>query len=371
VREQFEGFLDADPDYSAGMAAYIDGESVVDLSGGPHLQGDSVLTVFSSTKGAIGICIALLVERGSLDLDAPVTDYWPEFGAAGKSDVSVRMLLSHQAGLIGVDGGFGLDELLEHDPLAGRLAMQRPFWRPGSGHGYHAWTLGVLADELVRRITGDPMAVLYADEVRLPRDIDFFVGLPEDQDDRVVDVLQAVPPDGQQDLMKQFLARMHPGTFAGIALNMAAAERGFPDLVTLANLRALQRVGPPAFGGVGSARGLARMYACCISDVGGRRLLSEDTVRIVTQLQTIGTDLVIAIPNRFAVVFQNADDRLSYGSYRAFGHDGGGGSLGFADPEYGLAFGYVTARIPFPGGVDAKALALAATVRDCMGGMAG
>ncbi len=362
VREHFAALQAEDPGYSAAVAAYVNGEPVVDLWGGPRMQERSIVTTFSCTKGVSGICVALLVERGLLDLDAPVSEYWPEFGRHGKAAVTVRQALSHQAGLIGVDGGFTVEELLQHDGLARRLADQRPYWQPGAGHGYHALTIGVLADELVRRTAGRSLAEFYTDEIRLPRDIDFFVGLPESEEERVVPLL---PPDLPPDpaLRAQPEAAFAPGTLGGVALN---SELDFPPLVEVANMPAVHRAGPPAMGGVGSARGLAKLYACCVGDVAGGRLLSPETVEDVTRLQVVGDDLVLGVPNRFATMFQKAGGPLGYGSHRAFGHDGVGGGIGFADPFDGLCFGYTTSQMTLPGGADARGLALAATVRECM-----
>ena len=154
-RSRLRRFVEADPTYSAQLSVHVGATRVVDLSVGA-LDADSLLPVYSSGKGATAIVIALLLERGSLDLDVPVASYWPEFAAGDKAAIPVRQVLSHQAGLPGVDGGFSWDELYDHEALASRLAAHRPFWRPGAGFMYHALTVGTLADELVRRIDGRP-----------------------------------------------------------------------------------------------------------------------------------------------------------------------------------------------------------------------
>ena len=174
VIEAFEGFCDADPTYCAQLAVHIGGERLLDLSQG--MEKDALLPVFSSSKGASAVVISLLVEREQLDLDATVASYWPEFAQKGKGAVTVRQLLSHQAGLNGVDGGFTTEELLAHEPLAERLAAQRPLWHPGAGVEYHAVTLGTLADELVRRIDGRTLADVLSQDVATPRGIDIFDG---------------------------------------------------------------------------------------------------------------------------------------------------------------------------------------------------
>ena len=149
VADAFAAHAEADPTHNAQLAVYHRGELVVDLFVGTALDADSLLPVFSSSKGATAIVVSLLVQRGLIDLDAPVAKYWPEFAAHGKADLPVRLVLSHQAGLAGVDGGYTIEDAMTHDGLAARLANQRPLWQPGSAFMYHALTVGTLADELV------------------------------------------------------------------------------------------------------------------------------------------------------------------------------------------------------------------------------
>ncbi len=353
--------FDALGPYPAQLVAYHRGELVLDLTGDDAFGPDALLPIFSSSKGASAVVIALLVERGQLDLDARVTTYWPEFGAAGKGNVLVRQLLSHQAGLLGVDGGFTFEELLAHDPLAERLAAQRPLWRPGMGYGYHAVTIGTLADELVRRIDGRPLAQVLAEDVTRPRDIDVWLGTPEEEDHRVVDVL--LPSDDEVAALYATLAAAPTDGWG----SMTVPPGGAVALLLQANTVPFRRVGTPAAGGLASARGLARLYACLRHDVAGPRLLSDDTIAQVSQVQATGNDLSSDLPARFAVMFQTpCQPRWTFGSARAFGHDGAGGSLAFADPMYDLAFGYTTQRLPLPGGMDDRAVALTKVLRACV-----
>jgi CubicO group peptidase (beta-lactamase class C family) len=366
VAAAYRGWLDRNPDYSGQLAIYHRGEPVLDLTIGDRLQPDSLVPVFSSSKGAAGLVIALLVERGQLDLDAPVASYWPEFAAAGKADVQVRQLLSHQAGLLGVDGGFSDEELLAHTPLAQRLAEQRPLWRPGAGFSYHALTIGTLADELVRRITGRTLAEVFFDDVAAPREIDVHLGTPAELDHRVATV--DLPP---QDELLAYLARSPfppRDSLAGMS-----APRSDKTLLQRVNDEDFRRVGQPAAGGLATARGLARMYASIHHDTSGilqlGQLLSEDTIEQVSQTQVSGIDLGNNLHGRFAVVFQNPNPpRLQFGSARAFGHDGAGGSLGYVDPYYDLAVGYLSKTIHIPVDLDAgpdPRLDLTQVIRDC------
>jgi CubicO group peptidase (beta-lactamase class C family) len=320
--------------------------------------------VFSSTKGVSAICIALLVQQGALDLDAPVSRYWPEFAGGGKGDVEVRVALSHQAGIPGVEPQLTLEQIVDHDAVAARLAAQVPHWRPGKAHGYHGLTIGTIMDELVRRIAGIPIAEFFRKEVGEPRGIDFYVRTPEDVDPLVRMLLPADPTPEQQLLAGP---PMSPDSLGGMTFNLAvdAPARAEP----LPNIRAFRASGQAAGAGVGSARALARLYAMCLGEVDGfPRLLTDATIARVTQIQTVGEDLVLRVRTRYGVVFQKADDRLTYGSHQAFGHDGAGGSIGVADPWHGISYAWIPRRMSFPGGADARGLHLARIVRECAAG---
>jgi len=362
VRDALSQLVETDPSYSAQFSAYADGELVVDIWGGNQTDGDAIQGVFSATKGIAAICLALLVERGALDLDEKVAQYWPEFAQSGKADITVRLALSHQAGMIGVDEQLTLDRLVDHEDLARRLAAQAPFWQPGSAHGYHALTMGTIIDELVRRIDGRSVADFFEQEIATPRKVDFFIASREAHEHRIVDVLPV------QETPDSAPAAAPPGestsSLSAVAFSAATLDPFNPPLP---NLRAVRTAGVAAAGGVGSARGLAQSYAACISDVDGiPRLLSPATVAEMSRLQTTGEDLVLGFPTRYAIVFQVPDERLAYGSWRAFGHDGAGGAIGVADPEYGIAYGYIPRRMCRPGGADPRGLALARVVRHCL-----
>lgn len=351
VAEEFYELVAATAGYSAAVCAYVDGECVLDLWAGEGMAGDSLTPVFSSSKAGIAAVMALLVQRGLIDLDAKVATYWPEFATAGKQDVTVRMLLSHQAGIPAVAGGYTVAELLEHTPLAVRLAAQMPFWRPGEAHGYHAVTIGVLADELVRRVTGRTLSEYFAAEVRDVLDLEFYLGLLGEAATRVVDV---VPP-------------VNANRREASALRLDAVPRD-QSSGPVVNDPAVREAGPSALAGVASARGLARLYASFLNPLDGVELFKPATTEAMAQLQSIGPDMTLGfIQTSWALVFLKPDNRLTFGSYRAFGHDGYGGALGMADPAYGLAFGYVTPCMSESGQVDPRSLALTKSLRDLIG----
>jgi CubicO group peptidase (beta-lactamase class C family) len=313
VGEEFARLLAEDGTFAGQFCAYAGGRLVADLWAGQDVAADDLQAVFSATKGAAAVCVALLLQRGALDLDAPVSRYWPEFAAAGKGAVTVRVALSHQAGLAGVEPQLTMEEWLDHPGMAARLAAQRPHWRPGAAHGYHALTIGTLMDELVRRVSGVPAARFFRDEVAGPRGIDFHIATAEEDEPRVRPVRPARPPAGRQ--AGPDAPGPGPDSLAGMAFNAAAARA---DAGLLPNRRIVRAAGQAAASGAGSARGLARLYAMCIAEVDGwPRLLSPETVEMMTQIQAAGPDLVLGFPTRFAIVFQKADDRFWIRSFSA------------------------------------------------------
>lgn len=349
IRDRLEGWLAADPDLSFQVAAYHRGELVVDAWGGPHLGRDSVMVPYSVTKNTIGLSVGLLVERGQLDLDERVATYWPEFAAKGKGAVTVRQLLSHQAGLPQADTPLTWDELLDHHAAAARLAESTPFWHPGSAFGYHAVTIGNLGDELVYRVTGRTLHAFYEEEIRAPHGIDFHLGLPADQEERRVDVLPMIQP--VSDTLVRSFSALGPLVFAPAAGG-----------VDLGNSPRSWRYGHPGGSGTGTARGLARLFAAAVTGVDGAApFLGADTVSQIGQQQIRGYDEVLHQQDRaHAIVFQKPSQQLAFGGPRAFGHDGAAGALACVDPDTGLAFAWTIARGPWPGGADPRAVALAA-----------
>jgi CubicO group peptidase (beta-lactamase class C family) len=317
--------------------------------------------------------IGLLLERGLLDLDAPVARYWPEFAAAGKAAITVRQLLSHQAGLPQTVPRLTHDELADTVRGAELLAAQRPLWHPGSAFGYHAVTIGVLGSEIVRRITGRTLAEFYEQEIRGPRGLDFYLGLPEELEPRALDLLPMRPVTGSA-------GPPSPGTpgppspsapgppFARTpgqlgAYVMAGNVRPASEDERRRQARRDRAIGMPAAGATTSARGIAALFAESTVGLTGAPLLSAETVAQLAQPQVAGVDEVIGIERRYGVVFQKPVQGLNFGGFRAFGHDGMGGALGFHDPETGISFGYIVRRMPPPGGCDARALRIAQAMR--------
>lgn len=348
VVARLEGFLASDPDLSFQVAAFHDGAPVLDAWGGPHLGEHSVTVPYSVTKNTIGLSVGLLVERGDLDLDERVSHYWPEFAAKGKGAVTVRQLLSHQAGLPQATPPLSWEELLDHHAAAERLAASWPFWQPGSAFGYHAITIGNLGDELVYRVTGRTLHEFYEQEIRAPHDVDFFLGLPASEEGRLVDLLPMIRP--VSDTTEPAFSALGPVVFASMAgdVDLALSPRSW-------------RYGHPAGSGTGTARGLARLFAAAVTGIDANpAFLSADTVSQIGQQQIRGYDEVLHQHDRaHAIVFQKPSQQLAFGGPRAFGHDGAMGALACVDPDTGLSFAWTIVRGPWPGGADPRAVALA------------
>ena len=348
ITARLDGYLAADPDLSFQVAALHDGRPVLDAWGGPHMAQDSVIVPYSVTKNTIGLSVGLLVERGQLDLDERVAHYWPEFAAKGKRRVTVRQLLSHQAGLPQTSPPLTWDELLDHHAAAERLAASRPFWHPGSAFGYHAVTIGSLGDELVFRVTGRTLHEFYEREIREPLGVDFFLGLPGEHESRRVDVLPMIKP--VSDTSAPAFSALGPVVFGPMSggVDMANSPRSW-------------RYGHPATSGTGTSRGIARLMAAAVTGVDGAEpFLGADTVEQIGQQQIRGYDEVLHQHDRaHAIVFQKPSQQLAFGGPRSFGHDGAAGALACVDPDTGLAFAWTVARGPWPGGADPRAVALA------------
>lgn len=370
VRDELTALAAADPGYSAQLAAYVDGRLVVDLTVGDGLPASALTGVFSVTKGMAGIVIALLVQRGSLELERAVRDYWPEFAAHGKGEITVRQLLSHQAGLVGLDGGISTAELVDSRAAAARLAGMRPVWRPGAMFGYHGLTIGILAEELVVRVTGERLRDIFERDVRRDGGHDFYLGLPAHLEDKYRPVLPGpVLRDSRRvDAAGTGTARAAP--LDGLADLMGNLESPDQTLLTSAaspNLRAIRAAGPAAIGGIGNAVGLAGVYAAAIGAFDeSAPLLEPETVAAVGQEQAWGRDRLLGSDMSFAVLFMKPHPGFDFGSHLAIGHDGAGGAIGFADPRHGLGFGYIPAPMQPPGGADPKGVRLAQLVRACV-----
>ncbi len=366
VRTAFATNFATRGEVGAACCVYLHGRPVVDLTGGrfapdshARYDRDTLQMVASATKGALAICALRLAERGELDLDSPVARYWPEFAAAGKAEVPVRALLSHRVGLPFVEPALSLEEIRAWQPAVTALAAQRPAWAPGTAHGYHPLTYGWLVGEVLARITGATPGELIRREIAEPLGLDLWVGLPEALVPRVSPMLPVVrdpaaPPDALVVLLSD------PTSFAFRSFFMTSGLLGAMNDPTLWAAQL------PAANGISTAQALAAMYAACIGELDGVQLLGPETLRDAMVQQSAGEDLVIGSLTRFGTGFQLSFPRRPMAGEGSFGHYGLGGSVGFAHPQRGLAFGYVVNQMLPGGAVDPRSAALVAATLACV-----
>ena len=323
VRDVFGDNFENNGDVGAALCVYRHGRKVVDLWGGLADSGtgrpwarDTLQLVYSATKAATATCAHLLAQRGELDLDRPAAHYWPEFAAQGKADIPVRWLLSHRAGLPVTDHPLPLADLLAWDPMAAALAAQRPVWEPGTAHGYHGRTFGWLVGEVIRRVSGRSVGTFFAEEIAAP-------------------------------------AILAWGRAAGWSRSRASAGRAVPR----AGGAPTTRTGQPDGASTDPPGGEVEH---------GVRILDPATLADAIEEQAFGTDRVLLVPSRFASGFMLPTQEAPLGGPASFGHPGRGGSLGFGDPESGVAFGYVVSHIRQDLN-DNRAGLLGQAVRACLG----
>ncbi len=351
----------------AACCVYQDGRPVVDVWGGVADRAagrpwarDTIVIIFSCTKGATALAANQLIEAGRLDPDATVAAYWPELAANGKAGITVRMVLSHRAGLAAVDGELTLGDIAAWDPVVAAIAAQAPNWEPGTAHGYHSRSFGWIVGELIRRVTGRMPGQYLADEVVRPLGLDFFLGLPESEDARVATLYPAPEASALDEL-----AAADPTTLFARVMTGPSNLLHYDDSW---NTRLLRGAQLPSSNGHSDARSLARMYAACLAPVDGVRLLSEQSLDRATTVESSGKDLVLGQPLTFGLGFALPPTLGPGASPRSFGHAGAGGSLAYADRDRGLGFGYVMnqMRLGMPEG-DQRAMRLSEAAAACAG----
>ncbi|MFH8497510.1 serine hydrolase domain-containing protein [Streptomyces coeruleorubidus] len=373
VRDAFVRNFGALGERGAAVAVYRDGQRVVDLWAGtkdvdgtdPWERGTAQV-VRSATKGVAAAVLLLLHQRGQLDLDAPVGHYWPEFKARGKERVLVRHVLNHRAGLPVLDHPLTPEQAL--DPLRGpeAVAAQAPAWEPGTDHGYHALTYGWLLDELVRRVTGQGTGAWLASQITGPLGLDLWLGLPDAEAGRVGRVGRVEGPEpagGLRARPKRSVTEAYEDP-ASLTRRAFAAITPFPDQ----NDPAYRAAALPATNAIATADGLARFYATLIGDnAGASRLFTPETVGLARGEESAGPDRVLVVGTRFGLGYMLHGSASPFLTPGSFGHPGRGGALGFADPDTGIAFGYVTNGFRKTVTADPRAQGLVRAVRGALG----
>src|SRR5580765_260169 len=330
----------------AAVSVWQNGKPLIDLCDGFCDAGrekpwtaDTVVLVWSATKGIGSACLLHALQQQKIELNRRVAELWPEFGQAGKDKITLGQLLSHQAGLCALDQCV---DVVDYDGVVRALEAQAPLWPPGTGHGYHARTFGFLVDELTRRIAGKTLSDYWQKNFARPLELDFWIGLPEEQNSRVATIYAAKsgkPPDPA----KFYRDLVTPGTLARKAFTSpyglnVISKMNDPHIRTQPNV---------SFGGIGSASALAKFYSMLANggELDGQSFFSQETMERVTATLSDGIDRVFQIPTAFSAGFmkdlRNVARRIFGPSATSFGHPGAGGAQAFADPENKIAFAYV------------------------------
>ncbi|WP_437607596.1 serine hydrolase domain-containing protein [Sorangium sp. So ce834] len=373
VRAAFASNFERFPELGAAVSVAVRGRVVVDLWAGfrdaaraAPWGGDTIVNVFSATKGAVALCAHALAERRALDVDAPVAASWPEFAAAGKERVLVGQLLDHSAGLPALRAEPAEGALYDWQAMTTALAAEAPFWEPGARHGYHAVTFGFLVGEVIRRASGRRVGAFLREAVAGPLDLDFHIGTGAEHDGRIAEVPPTIAsPSG---LGGAFAASFRdPASLTSMAFTRPR-DLVSPGLVNTARAR---RAEIPALNGHANARALARMYGALANGgalADAARVLSPEAVEAALAERSRGPDAVLLAESRFSLGFMLPSALRPFGrGPRTFGHPGAGGALGFADPDAGLGFGY-TPNQPIASGEggDPRWSALIDAVYSCL-----
>lgn len=355
VREEFVRNFSVRGEVGASLAIYLDGELAVDLWGGvadidtsAPWGEDTMVVAFSATKGLSALCMHILIDRGLVSLDAPVTRYWPAFGQNGKDGITIAMVLAHQAGLPVFHEPLPDAGLTDWPLVIARLENEAPAWAPGTQSGYHAVTIGYLIGEIVRRVTGKTIGQFLREEVARPLDADIWIGLPATQHDRVA-TTYFDEPNPRSPFFKKIMD--DPTSLAGLLAFHSGNDHN-PDSINSFQRRITEN---PSAGGIMTAKGLARTYAPLSLDgsVDGVRLVSQARLPDMRAVRSAsGIDPILNVATTFTYGFSKSwgDRSIGEGEYvvlgeHAFGTAGAGGSIGFADPDARMSFGYVMNKL--------------------------
>jgi len=382
VADAFRRNFSDGKEIGGAVAVYRDGRKVVDLWGGYRnartrapWQRDSIVNVFSTTKGVASLAVAVAASRGLLDYDAKVVDYWPEFGQAGKDRITVRQLFSHQAGLVAISPPLTLVEIADPERMAARIAEQAPAWPPGTRYGYHAATLGWYQSALIRKV--DPqnrtLGRFFAEEIAEPLGLDFYIGLPSSVDrDRVA----LMEPVTRREMLLH-LHTMPPLFVAGLFNPKSLIARAFVVAAGIKEAGDFNRDEAripemPSVNGTANATSIAKLYGSAAT--GDTRLGLSQSVRDALEAPAVpptrGTrDKIMQLDASFSLGFGKPTSKFVFGSTgKAYGWPGLGGSFGFADPDTGIGFGYVLNKLGYHAHSDPRELALRqALFRDVLG----
>ena len=368
VRDAFGALFDGTQQRGAALCVQIGGETVVDLwAGVADNQGeqvwhsDTVVNLFSCTKTFTGVAALQLVEEGKLQLDEPVGRIWPEFAVNGKETITLRQLLCHRAGLPAIRRPLAAEALYDWDVMTAALAAEEPWWTPGTDQGYAAMTYGWLVGELLRRVDGCEPGESIVRRTAVPLGLDFHIGLGDSEAHRVAYLTRTKNDFGDAAAQRLFKALMsEPESISVRAFNNP------PSIMSSGNKPEWRRMAQPAANGHGNARSLAGFYTGLLQG----KLLDESLLREMTSEQSTGQDRTLLAATRFGLGCWLDQPHVANATFgmgeQAFGHPGAGGSVGFADPERELGFGFVTNTLGPYVLMDPRAQSLARSVAACL-----
>ncbi len=367
VRDAFAENFAQRGEIGAATSIVVDGRCVVDLWAGHANQAktrlwerDTLVNVWSTTKGLCAMCAHRLADQGKLDFDAPVAKYWPEFAQAGKGSMPVSYLLNHKAGMAAIRAPLKHDELFSWEKVTTELARQEPWWDPGTRHGYHAITFGWLVGEVVRRVSGKSLGTYFRDEIAKPLGADAHIGVGPEFDARIAEIIYAPEPkEGEENLFAEMMKDPTSVSYNAI-FNPPTL---FAQETT--NSRAWRAAEIPGANGHANARALARIYGALGrgGEVDGVKIFGPREIERCYTEQSKGQDAVLPLTTRFSLGFMLSQPGVMMGpNPHSFGHPGAGGSLGFADPDAKVGFGYVMNQMANDPLMDARPAALIAAV---------
>ena len=344
VKEAFADNFRNGGDLGASFAATIDGKFVIDIWAGyadaartRPWQRNTLACLYSTTKTMTALCALILVDRGQLDLDAPVARYWPEFAQAGKEDIPVKFLLSHQSGLAGFDEQIPVEALFDWERIVGLLAAQNPWWPPGTQSGYHAITQGYLVGEVIRRITNQTVGTFFREEIANPLQADCHIGLAQKHDSRVAEM---IPPSMWQPGDPHYVRSPTLPEMSWKAMYPLVDQT---NPIVVSRSRAWRAAEIPSGNGYGNAHSIARMAsALACGEVDGTRLFTLPTIEKAFQEQCYGIDFILGLPVRWALGFMLVSKEMPVGPHpRTLCMGGGGGSAVVIDLDARLSLAYV------------------------------
>jgi len=368
VKQAFAELFNDPQERGAALCVQIGGQSVLDIWAGcadkerrePWAE-NTLVNLFSCTKTFTAVCALQLACEGKLDLDAPVSRYWPEFAAAGKERISLRQILCHRAGLPALRELLPPEALYDWQTMTAALAAEAPWWTPGSAQGYAAITYGWLVGELIRRVDGQSAGSSIAARIARPLGLDFYLGTPDSEFSRIAHVARGKGNLGDaaaQRLLKTMMTQPH-----------ALSTRAFanpPSIMTSTNKPEWRRMEQPAANGHGNARTLASFFSALLDD----SLLPAELLGEMTREHSQGEDLTLLTETRFGLGCLLDQPQLANATFgassKAFGHPGAGGSIGFADPEYEMGFGFVCNTLGPYILMDPRTQQLVRVLMDCL-----